>query len=229
MKYLGYFLVFFVASMVVVTIVVLFVPSYPKGLFIEDGPIETLSAVVYLCACLYSVFVLIKLRKYRFGLFIVGILGLICFFEELSYGERMFGLSMPYIYDVKIDALHDFLRVIRREMSQYEKVWPFVKLAVVTCAGLSIIPVVIYRRNLAKLLSRLFGSRSFVFPVITIVLILTSQFMDMGVWKHILSEIYEEVIEFSAAVALLFYPVSLYRIQTGLAAQSKDVPLVGGS
>ena len=76
----------------------------------EDGLIENISAILFAAAFLISLIHWPKIRRKEGAttFVFVGILGLIGFLDEISFGERLFDLTMPVIYEVKIDALHDF-------------------------------------------------------------------------------------------------------------------------
>ena len=89
-------------SLLIACVTYIWFPTYRHCLVDEDCLVENLSAMFFLSSCFLAVFFLAKLKDHKKLLFLVSLLGLIGFLDELSFGERIFGFHMPHIGDVKI-------------------------------------------------------------------------------------------------------------------------------
>ena len=78
----------------------------------EDGPLEWIQFFQYLFASIVSTFIFFKSRnKNSFGILIWIVLALACFIiagEEISWGERITGLSMISISDLNVQGETNF-------------------------------------------------------------------------------------------------------------------------
>ena len=85
------------------------------GIFKEDHLIENASALLFLSAFTLSLYYLIVHRHKRLrsgGLLkVVCGLGLLGFLDEVSFGQRVFDLTMPRYGEVSIDATHDVVEL----------------------------------------------------------------------------------------------------------------------
>ncbi len=92
--------------------VYLLVPELRPQLVEEDQWIENSTAALLLVAC-----TLAALRTARatsgaaWRPMVVGALALVACLDELSFGERLFGLSMPSLGERKLDGVHDLVNV----------------------------------------------------------------------------------------------------------------------
>ena len=75
---------------------------------------ENASAISFLLASVFAVATLKTYEGYRKYLWTVAALGLLGFLDEISFGERLFGLSMPFVAGTKIDSAHDFVSLLYR-------------------------------------------------------------------------------------------------------------------
>ncbi|MFM2402476.1 MAG: hypothetical protein RL223_356 [Pseudomonadota bacterium] len=78
----------------------------------EDGPIETLTAAVFALAALRAACCLPRQRPLPPMIVPLGGFALVCALDELSWGERLFGLRMPQLGGVQIDAVHDLVDLV---------------------------------------------------------------------------------------------------------------------
>lgn len=78
----------------------------------EDGPIENLTAAGFALAALRAGCCLVAERRLRPRLVLLGLFALLCALDELSWGERLFGLRMPQLAGVQIDAAHDLVDLL---------------------------------------------------------------------------------------------------------------------
>ena len=85
-----------------------FHPALTQRLLSEDSSVENATAASFLLASGLAVATLRKSMGHRAFLWTIVALGLLGFLDEISFGERLFGLTVPSIAGIKIDAVHDF-------------------------------------------------------------------------------------------------------------------------
>lgn len=90
--------------------------SLPRGakkyLVGEDMIVEWATAIVFVGAFIFSVWKLIQARRPPGRNLLVPVLAFLAAGDELSWGERLFSLEMPILYEFKIDGLHDALTLL---------------------------------------------------------------------------------------------------------------------
>lgn len=103
------FIALFLLNMAIFCSIYIAFPAYRPILGGEDGFVETLSAITFLASFLYGIatFAARSAIVYPKLLGLLSLIGLVGFLDEMSFGERLFGLSMPSIGDNKLDAVHD--------------------------------------------------------------------------------------------------------------------------
>lgn len=87
-------------------------PRLRGPLFGEDRVVETATALLFLAAFIVGLAFLIahRSRRYRVLLLIASSLGLVGFLDEISFGARLFGWSMPGMAGGgEFDGAHDFV------------------------------------------------------------------------------------------------------------------------
>ena len=87
-------------------------PRLRGPLFGEDRIVETATALLFLAAFIVGLAFLIahRSRRYRVLLFIASSLGLLGFLDEISFGARLFGWSMPEMAGGgEFDGAHDLV------------------------------------------------------------------------------------------------------------------------
>jgi hypothetical protein len=94
-------------------------PQWRRRLFVEDGIIETTTALLFLAASILGlVFWITGSRAYRWLLAVASGLGLLGFLDEISFGARFFGWSMPEMRGGgEFDGAHDLVIVLARSGS----------------------------------------------------------------------------------------------------------------
>lgn len=115
----------------------LVVPRVREPLFGEDRLIETIAAGFFLAAFVVGVAFLIayRVRRYRVFLFIASSLGLLGFLDEISFGARLFGWSLPEMPGGgEFDGAHDVVILTYRLGTEAD---PIVSAAI--CASLVLI------------------------------------------------------------------------------------------
>jgi glycosyltransferase involved in cell wall biosynthesis len=173
------------------------------SMLLEDGFVETITALVFLTAGLIGLGQFFNHRRCWISL-AIGALGLMAFLDELSFGERLLGYEAPIVRGMKIDAAHDLLdlffglAVTRLSGTQ---------LTVVACAMCMGAVVIAYRYR--RRLHSLWGcSRAIPFIAFTALALMLAYVIDegfenvsgLGDWVPVAS--FEELFEFVAAVSM---------------------------
>ncbi|MDX1690737.1 MAG: hypothetical protein R3290_06920 [Acidimicrobiia bacterium] len=100
-----------------VTFVVVFLafPGHRDGLLVEDGPLETLTAGVFVIAAGVGV---LAIRRSggtaRRVAWTVTVFATLAFLDEISFGFRLFDITPPRIMDIDVDSLHDVFDLAER-------------------------------------------------------------------------------------------------------------------
>ncbi|MCJ7725009.1 MAG: hypothetical protein MUP76_01270 [Acidimicrobiia bacterium] len=84
------------------------VPSARHRLAIEDGIIETTTALVFMGSAVFGTIGMLT-GRHRPVYWVIPVAGLLGFLDEMRFGGRIFGYSLPGIDGREIDSLHDLL------------------------------------------------------------------------------------------------------------------------
>jgi hypothetical protein len=178
----------------------------------EDHFLENLTTGFFLFAFLLSMLILIANRGGQFTDFAVPAAGLLCFLEEISYGERYFE-SVPLIDpDKGVDAFHDYFNIgfefIRRGENNL-----LVYLAAGSLLVLILLAIYFAAQHFQKMrYPKPWGTFGpLIFTLISAALILVALVLDLGVIDKPGHRLIEEILEFSASLALLFGAISIYQ------------------
>lgn len=203
MRYLKLLVIFTVVSTALGTIIFIALP-YRRWLLREDNVVENLSVFFYLLATLVATFRLIKRQRtdqrpgWLLGVAAIGIIGAL---EELSYGHRLLGYSVPSVAGVELDALHDFASIALRiiETNYATNVLPIAIFCCV-CAGLFLWSVARYRR---RVIAALQSSQPMAILTCLALLIAAASLIDLEILKikYLPLRVYEEIFEMNAAFA----------------------------
>jgi len=87
----------------------LWFPEYIYFIIDEDHLVENISAFSYLLAFFLGLWVLKNYNSWRKLTWLVAILGLIGFLDEISFGTRFIEFAEPELLGKNINALHDFI------------------------------------------------------------------------------------------------------------------------
>ena len=101
-----------VAVNVAVLVLYAVAPRWRAPLLREDRGVETATALLFLASFLVAAVGLVRRSpdRYRALLFVGGGLGLIAFLDEVSFGARLFGWSMPEMSGGgEFDGAHDLV------------------------------------------------------------------------------------------------------------------------
>ena len=211
LKYVSIYLAIFVFNVVGFSLVYKQFPNYRNYLFLEDGLVENLTVLFYLVSFFLGVRFLIKLKTYKTIFILIPTLGLICFLDELSFGERIFELAMPYIGGVKIDGVHDFFTLTFEIAKRFGFLHStFTHLIVGIVVGIVIVSF-IYWSKIVNAMARISRQPYYMFLLIFVVLGFLSLLIDLPLinYKPGFMSLLEEVFEMNAAIALCFLCLSL--------------------
>ena len=103
------------------------VPAWRPHLDEEDHLAENATVVLLGLTFLLGLFTIFRLRGKKERLLAIGLTVLvgIGLGDELSYGERIFEMTLPTIGETKIDGLHDIVQVV------WDVKWAVILIAVV--------------------------------------------------------------------------------------------------
>ncbi len=85
-------------------------PSVRRRLAVEDGIIETTTAVVFLAAAIVGVIGMRRSLAHR-AHWLIPLAGLLGFLDEMRFGARAFDITLPSVSGIEIDNLHAMLLV----------------------------------------------------------------------------------------------------------------------
>lgn len=214
MKYIRILLLFFTVSMLIASAVYFMMPENRTWLE-EDRLIENLTGFLFFVTFLLGLIFALKGNPQRKALIFLSIAGLICLFEELSFGERLFGFRMPEIMGFKIDALHDLLSVEKslggnfiRNNSQL--IFPLLVITVLLTI-LIILLLIKYKNSIKKTALSIYQKPPVMLALIFAALTVFALISDLEI-VHINLMLAEEMFELNAAFALILCCISLLNI-----------------
>jgi len=189
-------------------------PGFRDYLFREDGLIENLTAVIFFCSFYISMLSFFKKGKTQKSLLLIALVSLFGFLDEISFGERHFGLNMPRYDGVKFDAVHDslywgFSRACSAIEFELNELWVImgVGLAILAACGL------VFRGQLKVWISRIKFNQKMQLDFVFLFLIACAMLVDLEILDNEYLYYAEETCEMLAGIALLF--CSLIRVNSG--------------
>jgi hypothetical protein len=213
-------------------------PSYRYLIIDEDQLVENLTAFFFFSAFVLAFVFFLKLWRIRrhAGLAAVSVVALVGFLDEISFGERLFDLSMPVVGGVKFDAVHDVIEIARENIL----FTPGLPIAAAILAALLVLWTSVKRlrkgwRNAAGTSLRLVTSPSTYFVLMFLFFLSAAILIDMDIvptshWYRRLLFSLEEVFEMNAAFDLFFFCFYLYEtsIRDGAITAGKSGSKVQG-
>ncbi len=112
-KLVRIYAIFTILNIAIFTLLYFLFPKLYHFLFAEDNLVEDLTVLFYLLSFSIGIYFIVRLKEKKFRKIFIAIplISLMGALEELSYGQRIFKLKMPYLDDVQIDAIHDFIEL----------------------------------------------------------------------------------------------------------------------
>ncbi len=207
MKYVKVFLVVLVLDLLAGLVAYHFSPGLRDQLTKENRFVEDASALAF-----FGTFVIGAVSwprakgKNGFGMLVfLAILGLVGFLDEISFGERLFGFSMPVVHGVKIDAVHDFLTLgftVAVDFARADRSLAVVVAGVACAAAVTV--VLGYRAWLRRFFSSSMHYPPYILLTFSATLIFVALVIDLQLWPRRVLFMFEELFEMNAGLALLF-------------------------
>ena len=179
-------------------------PRVREPVFGEDRLVETTTALFFLAAFIVGVAFLVArgARRDRALLFIASSLGLLGFLDEISFGARLFGWSMPEMPGGgEFDGAHDIVILTYRLAAEAH---PVVIAAI--CASLVLVTTLCVRRWYGRLVSlthRMLTEPPYGLFALFVAGVALAAVLDLGIGllRHL--DPIEELVEMNAGLALL--------------------------
>ena len=199
-----------ILNIVILTLLYFLFPKLQYFLFAEDKLVEDLTVLFYLLSFLIGIYLIVRLKdkKHRKIYIAITFVSLIGALEELSYGQRIFKLKMPYIYDVQIDAIHDFIELGHTILIEQGNTLLYFLLSAIFCF-ISIVVFLKYRKYFSQIPDMLRKYPLFGFFLISLSFNLSAQVFDLNLVKPLLFAPFEELLEMNGALTMLFATFSI--------------------
>ncbi|MEX0720056.1 MAG: hypothetical protein WD059_05265 [Balneolaceae bacterium] len=203
----GNFLAFVGVSLIIGLIIYFWFPDFMPYIIEEDHLVENLSAFSYLLAFVLALWVLKNYQSWRKLTWFVAAMGLIGFFDEISFGERIINFTSPEFWGEDIDAVHDILAITYVNLSNIFSFYELLFIVLASVFGM----ILIYIKQTKYTLRDFIGNPKNppgIFLVFFAFFLVTASLFDM---KDFIAPlvIMEELFEMFGGVALCLYSISL--------------------
>ena len=186
---------------------------------------ESVTVVLYLSSFLLGIWFVRRVKKTGIGaafmaLPLIAMIGLL---DEISFGERLLGISMPYIYGVKIDAVHDFLNVgytISQERWDSDHWWHLFNslwyVSFLFPLSFFVLLTTTHKRvNSPSTITRLKKSLSCRFVILYLAFAFAAQLFDLRIFGSGTFAIFaDEMLEVNGVLALVFASLSIGSVRS---------------
>jgi len=206
------------------TMVYYLVPRHQKRFINEDRFLENLTAVLFICVFALGLFFVARLRDKgkRRAYSAIPLAGLLCFLDEISYGERLFHIKrLPGLRGIKIDGLHDLVYIGFMAIKEDATLTFYAFLSLLLALGLFL--VLRHGHRLSDRVKRLledYPPLRFLWRAICFLIL--ALLFDLDIMQTRFLSFAEELTEMNVALALLFGAFAMGYEEwkaTGLAAQ----------
>jgi hypothetical protein len=204
-----------VVVMLAFGLVYLFVPELRQRFITEDDVLENVTAALLFVGFLLGLGLVLVARRrqtnYSKAQFAVPLLCVLGFLDEISFGERIFDLEMPYVYSVKLDAIHDVAMIMYRVLEDHVGFGMTVGMLAAFILVLVAIAAM-YRRRFTPITETMRRYPTLVFVLLSITFAVCALMLDLvldsvGGPRFVI--FIEEMLELNAALALLFAALSI--------------------
>lgn len=182
------------------------VPETAPMLAAEDDVIETATALSFAAAAVWSTAAILRRPRARWSCAPLPLLALLAALDEVSWGERIFGLQRPSVGGERIDGVHDLFEIGLRALLAHTAV-PAV-LALVLLLGAGLLWVVLRRSRLLQRIRQLCAHwPAYGFLLGAAVPILLAQVLDYTPLEDRLGTpglLAQESLEYAGAIAMVF-------------------------
>lgn len=207
MRYVWIFVIVFLLNFIIGAGTYILFPAFMENLTEEDLLIENVSVILFLAGFVLGLILLARVKRGKnfIMLIIISFFGMIGFLDELSFGERIFDLSMPELYGVKIDAIHDLLflccKIIKQKL---DITWTL--LLCFSAGSFIVISAIIFtfRNKLVNFGMEIERYPPYILMIFFGCLILAALIIDLDVIQADIFYLFEELFELNAAVSLIF-------------------------
>ena len=199
--------------MLVVCVVYAWFPTrYRHPFLMEDHLIENLSAAFFLGSCFLGLLFFMKTKFHSRKFLLLSAVGLLGFLDELSFGERIFGLSMPRISGTKIDAAHDSFYLGFQFFKNFVSSHPAYTLLLIGigAAMLMVRGTFLHRSRLMDVISNFYRYPQYILILICVTLVSFALLIDLDLVSNGLLFMLEELFEMNAAIALFLCCLCFY-------------------
>lgn len=187
-----------------VALIAVYALGWRAPIFGEDRALEMTTAFLFLAAFVVGLLSLLRLGARRYPVLLpagTG-LGLLGFLDEISFGARYFGWSMPEMSGGgQFDGAHDLVILTYRHMAEAD--WTIVGTVGGAVIAGALLCALRWREQLQGAARRVLADRTHSAMAVFVAGIALASFLDLeiGILGH-LSPL-EEIVELNAALALL--------------------------
>ncbi|MEN8259432.1 MAG: hypothetical protein ABFS02_02400 [Pseudomonadota bacterium] len=204
-----------IASIVSLALIVFYFlyPDSRDRILAEDDVLENATAVLYAAAIIvaFTRLCLARSKKAVWVSVLILALGLFGALEEVSWGGRLLGFEPIWILEVKIDTLHDLIfltaKIFKNLAETYGTGWYLLPVVIGACFCYLIYR---FRVPIIATIRPLLLEKPFLFIFLALIIGVVSVALDLGIIHADILQCLEEILEFDAALALLFGSFCLY-------------------
>lgn len=197
------------ASFALVSALWVVAPAARDHLYREGHAVELLTAWLFMVAAVTGAVTMRRARLRAWHPYaLIPAVSLLCFLEEVGWGFKDLRLARPQVLWLKVDGLHDLITLAYAVYLEHGSVRS--RAAIGLAAVAVVVGLALTRRRILYPLSRAVrASAPWRFTAIAVALVAGSIVLDLDwlPWRYF--KAMEEVIEWDAALALLFAALSI--------------------
>ena len=192
-----------IINIAVISVCYFLFPESRDFLVAEDRLAEDLQALFYILCFFPGILFILRIKEKKFGRIYIALpfIGLLGFFEEMSYGARIFKFHTVLIYNEYFDALHDLVPIAYNYL-QINALY-FLKVLPVAFCIITVFLVFKYRRLFPDTPALLNKYPPIGFFLVAAGFIFPAQVFDLNLVKPDFSKLIEELFELNGALFLL--------------------------
>jgi len=222
-----------VFNLVLFSLIYLSFPNFRQKLIWEDQLLEVVTALLFFCSFLAGLFLILELKERRFWkyYFIIPIIGLISFLEEVSYGQRIMNFEIPKFKEIGIDAIHDVILLFYQLLNRSSALKSY--LSLIAAFIIIVLLTLKYYKVVSKVPDLLRSYSPLNFVMLFFGFMIIAQFIDIHIFNLIetgkisifklpggekvfvlpqhyeILWFFEELLELNGSIALLFASFSI--------------------
>jgi len=202
------FFILFTATILIIVSLYFLNPELEGYFTEEDLFIENISALLFLSSGIYFVYLYSagRFSIHKKVIILLAGLGFLCFFEEIGFGDRMDFMPMPEIGGGKVDGFHDAFSAIYLKSKLISQVYLIIFSLILFSAAILI--AYKWRGLFQKIIKIIFEVDAYFFLFVCVSLVLTATILDIGIFHFSLLKLFEELLEMSGGLALLFSAIA---------------------